>query len=367
MTNRIDERRIQPQVLLGAETPPAAAGACERALRATARARLDTFAASADTCPTSAGGRRPRTASSTPATPTADEASASHARPESGSAGPADAGPADAGPSDAGRPDAGLDDEADCPNDDYDRCIDRTVPNPELWVDQSSDAGPIDRSDIRQRQIGDCYVMAVLGGLTSTTEGRALLQNAIRENRDGSGQVSSYTVTLHRPERHWFASTTFAMVALDVRPVYARGHAEARPGDGRNEVWVPVMERAYALYAGGYNAMGHGGSIGDAIEIITGHPARTYGLWRIFSRYSVDDLQRDLLSGHLVVVASRDDVEQSRPDLVPNHAYLVTGLEVQGGKPAIRLWNPWGNVQPAPVPFDKLRSLFFQLNVGSAR
>jgi hypothetical protein len=127
------------------------------------------------------------------------------------------------------------------------------------------------------------------------------------------------------------------------------------------------MERAYALVAGGYNAMGHGGSIADAMEIITGHPARIYGLGWIFGRYGAEDLQRDLLSGHVVAVASRTDVEQTRPDLVPNHAYLVTGLQWYGGKPALRLWNPWGSLQPAPIPFDKLGSLFIQLDVGSAK
>lgn len=365
MTNRIDGRRIQSCAHLADEIPCGAAeGSSERALRALARGRLDAFATvSTDTSRASTDARKPTAASSGATASDSASAGASQSPVDCGSPGPCDGERPDAGRLDAGH----EDDETDCPNDDYDRCIDRAVPNAQLWIDQGSDANAIDRADVRQRQIGDCYVMAVLGGLTNTNEGRTLLQNAITENKDRSGRVVSYSVTLHRPHRHWFVATTFGELRVDVPPLYARGHADARPGDGRNEVWVLVMERAYAQYAGGYNAMGHGGSIRDAMEIITGHPARSYGLGPLFTGYSAADLQRDLLSGHLVVLASRDDVEQTRPDLVPNHAYLVTGLEPHAGKPAIHLWNPWGNVQPAPVQFDKLRSLFFQVNVGTAK
>jgi calpain family cysteine protease len=269
----------------------------------------------------------------------------------------------------AGRPVAAATGTGDfeCPNDDFDRCVDRTVPNPRLWIEQGSDSDAIDKADVRQSQLGDCYVLAVLAGLTNTAEGRALLRSAITEKTTPGGQVLTYGVTLHEPHRHWFASTTFTARQVDVPPIFARGHAQARPGSGGTEVWVPVMERAYAQLAGGYNAMGHGGRIADAMEIITGQPARSYGLGPIFGRYRPQDLQRDLLSGHVVAVASRTDVEQSRPDLVPNHAYLVTGLESYRSKPALRLWNPWGSVQPAPVPFDELRSLFTQLDVGSPK
>jgi hypothetical protein len=314
VTNRIDARRIQPYGAAAAGPPSAEdAPPAERALRAAAADRLDAFVAGRPIAP-----------------PTGTSA-------------------------------------VECPNDDFDRCVDRTVPSPRLWIEQGSDTDAIDKADVRQSQIGDCYVMAVLAGLTNTPEGRALLRSAITEQTTPGGQVLSYGVTLHEPHRHWFADTTFTAREVDVPPIYARGHAEPRPGGGGNEVWVLVMERAYAQVAGGYNAMGHGGRIADAMEIITGRPARTYGLGPIFGRYGPEDLRRDLLTGHLVAVASRTDVEQSRPDLVPNHAYLVTGLESYGGKPALRLWNPWGIVQPAPVPFDKLRSLFFQLDVGSAK
>lgn len=314
MTNRIDAQRIAPYGGAAA-APPAAESTSpsERARRAAATDRLDAFA--------------------------------------------------------AGRPIAGPTGDVDleCPHDDYDLCVDRTVPNPRLWIEQGSDADAIDMADVRQSQLGDCYVLAVLAGLANTAEGRALLRSAIVERTTPAGQVVSYGVTLHEPHRHWFGGTTFTAREIDIPPIYARGHAEPRPGSGGNEVWVLVMERAYAEVAGGYDAMGHGGEIADAMEIVTGHPARTYGLGPIFGRYAPEDLRRDLTAGHLMAVSSKANVEQTRPDLVPNHAYLVTGLASYGGKPALRLWNPWGRLQPAPVPFDKLGSLFVELAVGSPK
>lgn len=389
VSNRVEGWSIQPYADRAPDVPPEAPeapGTSERALRAIASERLDVFASTADgpdgSVRPSAGppNLRPSAGSASARPATSQRTANADGRRVSARVGATESAPIDSdGASDAGSPNAqpatersgsdggSTDDSVGCPNDDFDRCVDQTVLNPSLWIEQGTDANAIDRADVQQQQIGDCHVMAVLAGLANTNGGRALLRGAITENMDSSGQVLSYRVTLHHPQRHWFSATTFTDRQVVVPPVYVRGHAETRPGDGHNEVWVAVMERAYAQYSGGYNAMGHGGRVPDAMEIITGRPARSYGLGPLFGRYGAADLQRDLQSGNIVVVASRRDVEQSRPDLVPNHAYLVTGLEMQGGLPAVRLWNPWGIIQPAPVPFDKLRSLFLQLDVGAAQ
>jgi hypothetical protein len=242
----------------------------------------------------------------------------------------------------------------DDPKHNYDPCVHAEVENPVLFLRQPSDADRVDVQDVEQVGVGDCYLMATLDALTATPEGRKLIEGAIAENRDDKGAVVSYTVTLHRPEAHRLRANTFSDVRVTVDGSYVVGHANARPGSGLNEVWPLVIEKAYAQYQGGYNAMGHGGDACNAMEILTGREAtvtRLRGPASWFKTFPPERLQSDLAAGKLVVLQTRRDIGQSantrsatKPDahkLIGAHAYLVTGLEKSEGHLFVKLHNPW--------------------------
>ncbi len=203
------------------------------------------------------------------------------------------------------------------------------------------------------------------------------------ENKNVRGEVVSWTVTLHEPERHAFGSTTFRDVPITVDGPYVVGHARVRTDGRTSEVWPAVFEKAYAQYAGGYNKIGRGGVPADVMPILTGREATYVSLgWpnRWFGGYGANELKGDLANGKMVVLSTKTGIGGSRDAdatpaehqasldahrLVGDHAYFVTGTEQVDGKLFLKLGNPWGDTQPEPVPFDELTKWFSGVSVGS--
>ena len=248
---------------------------------------------------------------------------------------------------------------------DFDRCGSDPVGNPILFARQATDAELVDSHDVQQGALGDCFFLAALSALTRSPEGRAVIQNAIRENRNDRGDVVSYTVTLHKPQNHFFGfgRTTFTDVQITVDGHYASGHALARETGNAREVWAPVMEQAYAQLRGGYNAIARGGVPSDAMEVLTGRPAKHIELgW--FAGYSAKELIRDLAASKIVVLGTRGRVPEY--GIEAGHAYVVTGTIERDGELYLCLDNLWGTNQQ-PVPVSALRRCFHGVDVGCAK
>ena len=266
------------------------------------------------------------------------------------------------------------------PNHNYDPCVRATVESPVLFLREASDTAEVSSLDVQQKFVGDCYMMAALAAVSDTPDGRSLIRSAITENRNDKGEVVSYTVTLHKPESHWLRAKTFSDVRVTVDGTFVIGHAAPRSDSGLNEVWPLVMEKAYAQYNGGYNAIGHGGKACDAMEILTGREATRTSLRspaRWFKSFPPERLQDDLAAGKLVVLETRREISQSANlraathvdshGLEGDHAYEVTGTEVCDGHVFVKLHNPWGRDEPGLVPFDELSTWFDSVHVGSVR
>ena len=93
---------------------------------------------------------------------------------------------------------------------DYERCGNGApVTSPVLFRRQPADAERVDVHDVRQGWAGDCALMATLAALASTPEGRALIENAIVENKNAQSD----------PKPVPFDELTKWFVAVDVGSV----------------------------------------------------------------------------------------------------------------------------------------------------
>ena len=243
-----------------------------------------------------------------------------------------------------------------------------TIANAVLFMREGSDPVAVDMQDVAQRNLDDCFLHATLAAVAQRPAGQALLQHAIAENRNGGGDVVSYTVTLHKPEYHLFGlgRTTFTDVKVTVDASFLRGHAKAREDRGQHEVWPLVMEKAYAQYVGDDGHFRGGGFAYEAMEIVTGMPAQLIELG-LFHGYSASRLQSDLAAGKIVTFKTRNEIDPTKDDcgLVGCHEYTVTGLVQIDGKPCVTLHNPYGQDHPPPIPYDRVRDWFEAVSVGS--
>ena len=48
-----------------------------------------------------------------------------------------------------------------------------------------------------------------------------------------------------------------------------------------------------------------------------------------------------------------------------NHAYVVTGVTEKNGERHVLLYNPWGDKQPEPIPYEEFKNLFYAVSIGS--
>jgi hypothetical protein len=249
------------------------------------------------------------------------------------------------------------------------QCPATPVPNPVLFMREGTDADAVDLHDVRQDGIGDCFLMAPLAGLASTPDGRALIKGAITENRNDQGDVLSYTVTLHKPDKSLGRATTFTDVQVTVSGPFVCGHATARQDGNLNEVWPLVVEKAYAQYCGCYP---NAGNVSHAMAVLTGRNVTHIGFqWpdRLFGgSYGSEQMASDLAAGKVVVLESKsgigtNDERAGAHSLYGDHAYVVTGTEIIDGKLCVRLHNPWNQREPDPVPYSELGNWFTSVNI----
>jgi hypothetical protein len=246
------------------------------------------------------------------------------------------------------------------------------IGNSTLAFAQRGDSFAFAPTDIHQRRLGDCALMGTLAGLAATPAGRALLSNAITENRDNSGAVTSYTVTLYKPDDTRLPPVFLACKVL-VSPEFPQGaHAEPATNEDKtkNEIWPLVIEKAYAEVRGGYDRIGCGGTVYGAMTALTGRfPQHDEPGW-LFG-YTSKDLLRDLAAGKSIVLstpqedkltASRARFPAESSDVANEHAYAVLGTTMEGGDVMVRLYNPWG--KEFSIPLNHLSKWFCGVDVS---
>lgn len=197
--------------------------------------------------------------------------------------------------------------------------------------------------DIRQGGLGDCFFLAAVGAIVA--DDPSAIKNSIRDNKDGT-----YSVRFFKSNGNavWVTVDNDLPVDKNGNLAYAKGVDS--DGDGKLELWVPIMEKAYAAFkdkygpkdgVDGYKDIGRGGSPGDAIQTLTGKSCRYVSMPHASSELA--DLLCAANNGTEVVISTKDNANQG---WVGWHAYTVLGTYEKDGETMVRVRNPWGFVEP---------------------
>jgi hypothetical protein len=199
-------------------------------------------------------------------------------------------------------------------------------------------------ANIRQGALADCYFLAAVGAVVAD-DPRAV-KNAIRDNGDGTYSVRFYK---SNGEAVWIKVDADLPVDASGKLVYAKGLDS--DGDGKLELWVPLMEKAYAKFedkygpddgVDGYADIGAGGSPSKAIKALTGRSASRLSVPS--SDAKLEGMLSSANDGHQVVASTP---RGSSDGWVGNHAYTVVGTyENEAGDVMVTLRNPWGSNEP---------------------
>jgi hypothetical protein len=201
------------------------------------------------------------------------------------------------------------------------------------WYEDFSDqplfAG-ITYDDADQGGVGDCYYLASLSSLAQTDPG--LIENMITALGDGSYAV------------RYFDGSNEVYLRLDADlPVNSYGYL-AYQGLGKGgDLWMPLMEKAYAYYRTGENSYASisAGWMSVVYEELTGESSLYVSMSQSNSEL-YQQLHTAQLDGQAVTLGSWGSQPAGSP-IVGSHAYVVheVGTDSDGNR-YVDVYNPWG-------------------------
>ncbi len=188
------------------------------------------------------------------------------------------------------------------------------------------------------RYLGDCWLMASLASIASTQP--QVLEQAITDHGDGT-----YTVRLHKQARDGSISAEDIVVTGAV-PQTADGRDAYAQRQDPKELWVVVIEKAFASWKGGYGAL-DGGVPTDALTALTGRPSNT-----AFTRGNdSESIQKSLNEGHAakrpMVAASGADFSLQDTGIVPAHAHSIMDVQERDGETYVTVRDPFAQYEPS--------------------
>lgn len=204
----------------------------------------------------------------------------------------------------------------------------------DLFVKGNADDHEIDETDVQQGQIGDCYFMSAIAAVAKTNP--EAIKKLIKAKSDGS-----YDVTLYAKGNKLALEPTIVNVKPDF--VTDKNGNLIYAGQGDKELWVMLLEKAYAKLNGGYDDVGEGGFIEAGLEALTGQDKQVYMMYK-YSEDEISKFVQDAIAAKKPITAAsegsgeKEFTTEAGNVIYQGHAYSIESLT--SGKLFLR--NPWG-------------------------
>ncbi|ELU08109.1 hypothetical protein CAPTEDRAFT_90023 [Capitella teleta] len=195
------------------------------------------------------------------------------------------------------------------------------------------------RFDVEQGGAGTCWFLSILSSLADNGEA---IKQIIPDDAYPIGS-DKYSGLFHC--KLWRFGQWVDVYVDDLLPVKLYGSEfklwGAKSTDDR-EMWVSLMEKAFARFKGGY-ANVYGGLPGDAFTTLTGGVAELVEIQDTDAATLYSRMKNALSCGSIITCSCPVNGIKG---LVGNHAYTITGTfrinHRAQSKMLLRLRNPWG-------------------------
>ena len=208
--------------------------------------------------------------------------------------------------------------------------------------------GRIEPSDIVQGQLGDCWLLCALASVANHEQ---LIKELVPESECNPAMGLYVTRLCKDGEWKKVLLDSYIPCTPKAGPIYAKA--------GKGELWVSLLEKAFAKYNGSYAAI-RSGWIHEALIDLTGAPFKEFCLddgscEKIILDGSLWDRMKRYSSLNYIMAVSTPGVDHITEGggtrrgggLVPGHAYsLLKVQESKDGKHKLcKVRNPWGQYE----------------------
>ncbi|KAJ6250206.1 calpain [Anaeramoeba flamelloides] len=196
--------------------------------------------------------------------------------------------------------------------------------------------------DIEQGSLGDCYLLSSISVLS------------LKEEK----VLKIFLTKKYQPEFGFFIVRFFSndqwhkIIVDDYLPCGRNGRPIFARSKNNDELWVQIIEKAYAKLFGSYEAI-EGGFVHLCLVNLTGGMGEMFQMNKEENLQQVNDgrLWQKLLqyqrAGYLLGAGSHSgsDTNVSEKGIVMGHAYGILDVQYVDGHKLIKLSNPWGDTE----------------------
>ena len=192
--------------------------------------------------------------------------------------------------------------------------------------------------DIIQGSLGDCYFLSVIGSLCNNIKLIEKLFYSLKKSKNNQYGINFYIngkwklilIDDYFPARN----TSFKKFSFSY--------------SSNKEIWVPLLEKAWAKINGCYAKIGTGGLPNEVYDLCS----EAYNEYILIKNKNKEKLWQEIFEGekknYLMTAGTTKNTNNFKLEkigLTPGHAYTVLGILEINKEKVIKLRNPWGNFE----------------------
>ena len=199
----------------------------------------------------------------------------------------------------------------------------------------------IDCNDVRQGQLGNCYLISIIAALSERHDLISKIFKTQTLNPDGFYEIYFYETD--GTKHIMFLDDYFPFLNLSGSSTDEKNSLCAISNG--EEIWVMLLEKAYAKYEGGWANI-QGGLINPELKFFTGYNCKDLNLaaesaWKEI----LDACKRDNIVCCRSVSGSGSHSNKSEKNIANSHAYSILEADEYKGVRLLKIRNPWGDTE----------------------
>ena len=191
----------------------------------------------------------------------------------------------------------------------------------------------IEAGDIKQGALGNCYFLSSIAAIAEFKERIEKIFVETETSKNGEYGI-----------RLFVQGVPTIIIVDDFLPCKGKRLFFTHTQGSDNEIWVPLIEKAWAKLNGSY-AMTIAGLPSEGLSSMTEAPTVTY----IHKKYSADYMWKVLLESdqldHIICTCTHGNEGLDKVGLVPGHAYTIISLFETKDVRLVKIRNPWGQFE----------------------